>query len=192
MDSKFFNFISPYLKFIDSGNLFRQPFGWLYTLMAALNLLLPFYVLYQAIANHIFQLPAKYFFGFFFAWIIIAAACWIGFQLWWDRKAKVNATSSMGDDFIVTPVFAHFIQTFGEWLGTFVAIVGTLLSVFASIFLGGQGSMLGQSLGLGFLNIGFSAIIIMPIMGFIIIVVSRFLAELCRALAAIANNTRRG
>lgn len=191
MDNKFFTFIRPYLDFIDSGKLFRKPFGWLYTLLALVNLFIPFLVLYQAIDNRIFRAPAKYIFVFIIVWLVIAFVCWIGFQLWWDRKDKVNLTSSEDDDFIATPVFSHFLQTMGEWLGTFVGVVGFIFTLLATIFLGRDAYALSRQLGFGRMDMGIIAIILMPIYGFLIIVVTRFLAEQFRALASIANNTKK-
>ncbi len=192
MDNKFFTFIKPYLSFIDNGHLFRKPFSWLYAVLAIGNLLIPFYVLYQAIRNHIFDYAdGKFIFAFFLVWIIIAFASWVSFQLWWDRKSKVASTSIEGDDFVATPVFAHFIQTVGEWLGTWIGIVGFFVALLITIILGDDSYYLFSGLGLSFMETGFLFIILMPIYGFLIIVVSRFLAEQFRALSSIANNTRK-
>lgn len=191
MDNKFFTFIRPYLDFIDSGKLFRKPFGWLYGLLALINLIIPFIVLYQAIDNRIFKAQAKFVFVFIIVWLVLAFVCWLGFQLWWDRKDKVNLTSSENDDFIATPVFSHFIQTFGEWLGTIVGIVGFIFALLGTVFLGRDAYMLSRQLGFGRSGVGWLAIILLPIYGFLIIVVSRFLAEQFRALACIANNTKK-
>ncbi len=190
MQNRFFTFIAPYLTFIDNGKIFRNPFSWLYSIIAVINLILPFYILYKAIDNNIFRAPGKFVFVFILVWITILIASWIGFQIWWNRKTKVLTSSAIGDDFIATPVFSHFIQTLGEWLGTWIGLVGFVFALLATIFLGQQGMMISRQLGMGFLNVGLLSIILMPIYGFIIIVASRFLAEQFRALAAIANNTK--
>ncbi len=191
MENKFFTFIKPYLSFIDNGDLYRKPFSWLYIVFAVLNLLLPVYILYMAISNGIFNGQFKFILVFLLAWIIIAFASWVSFQLWWDRKSKINETSVAEDDFVATPVFSHLIQTMGEWIGTWVAIVGFGLALIMTIFLGEEGSFFAKSMGLNFIGTGFMSIIIMPIYGFLIIVGSRFLSEQFRALAAIANNTKK-
>ena len=191
MDNKFFTFINPYLSFIDNGHLYRKPFSWLYVLLAIINLLMPIYVFYQAVDNHIFDAPAKFVIVFLLVWIIIALAGWISFQLWWDRKSKVINTSSVGDEFVSTPVFSHLIQTTGEWLGTWVGIVGFSVALLTTLILGDEGYNLSRQLGLGFMKTGFLFIVLMPIYGFLIIVVTRFLAEQFRALSSIANNTRK-
>ena len=190
MDNAFFTFIRPYLEFIDSGKLFRKPFSWLYGLLALVNLILPFIILYQAIDNRIFRAPAKLVFVFIVVWLVLSFVCWLGFQLWWDRKDKVNLTSVEDDDFVATPVFAHFIQTFGEWLGTLVAVVGFIFAVMGTLFLGRDAYYLSRQFGFGSMGVGWLAIILLPVYGFLIIVISRFLAEQFRALASIANNTR--
>lgn len=190
MDNQFFNFIKPYLSFIDKGHFFRKPISWLYMILAVLNLILPIYIFYEAATNNIFRAPGEVIFVFILFWLIFALAGWLSFQLWWNRSTKVTETSTIGDDFIATPVFAHFIQTFGEWLGTWIAVVGFSFSLLTTIILGQDGQFLSMQLGLNFLRDGLLYIVLMPVYGFLIVVVSRFLAEQFRALASIANNTR--
>jgi hypothetical protein len=189
MDNKFFTFIKPYLSFIDSGKLYRKPFYWLYVVLAVINLLFPLYVLYGAIDMHAFSGDAKYVFAFILIWFVILAAGWVGFQIWWDRKDKVQNTSTEGADFPATPVFSHLIQTLGECLGAWVAIVGFGSSLFTWIFLS------GDLYGYGYNAMPFAGgplyIILSPIIGFLIIVFSRLVAEQIRALASIANNTKK-
>lgn len=191
MDNKFFTFIKPYLLFIDNGNFFRKPFSWLYIIIAILNLFLPVYLLYKAIDNNVFDTPTKFVIVFILIWLIIAIAAWISFQLWWDRKSKVMKTSNEGDEFLATPVFSHFIQTLGEWIGTWIGVVGSLSALLATIILGDQADYLSILIGLNFLEAGYISIVLMIIYGFLIIVVTRFLAEQFRALSVIANNTRK-
>jgi hypothetical protein len=191
MDNKFFTFIKPYLSFIDNGDLYRKPFSWLYALLAIINLIVPIYVFYQAVDNHIFDASAKFVIVFLLVWVIIAFAGWLSFQLWWDRKSKVISTSNVGDEFVATPVLSHLIQTIGEWLGTWIGIVGFSVALLTTLILGDEGYYLSRQLGLGFMKTGFLFIILMPVYGFLIIVATRFLAEQFRALSSIANNTRK-
>lgn len=191
MENKFLTFIRPYLSYIDDGHFFRKPFSWLYTLLALVNLLLPIYVFYQASQNRIFDSPAKFVIVFLLLWVIIAFTGWVSFQLWWDRRSKINLSSTTGDDFVATPVFSHFIQTLGEWFGTYIGLVGFGFALLATIILGDEGYYLGRNLGIPYLETGWTAVITMPIIGFLIIVISRFLSEQIRALASIANNTKK-
>jgi hypothetical protein len=150
------------------------------------------YVFYIAFDNGFSaNTPAKFIIVFLLVWIIIAFASWVSFQLWWDRKSKIIDTSIEGDGFVATPVFSHLIQTLGEWLGTWIGIVGFGTALLTTIILGDEGRYFSEGIGLGFLETGWLFIVLMPIYGFLIIVATRFLAEQFRALASIANNTRR-
>jgi hypothetical protein len=192
MKNKFFTFITPYLNFIDRGDIFRKPFSWLYALYAIINLLVPFIALFWAIEKNIFEYgDSKVLMTFCFIWIVIAFASWVSFQLWWDRRIKVTQTTIEGDEFLATPVFSHFVQTLGEWVGTWVGIVGTAIALSFTIFMGDTGSYFMQDLGIPFFEAGITSIILMPIYGFLIIVFGRFLAETFRALSSIANNTKK-
>ncbi|MDR1808904.1 MAG: hypothetical protein LBR34_00680, partial [Prevotella sp.] len=191
MDNKFFTFIAPYLSYIDRGKLFSSPFHWLYALIAVINLLFPLLVLYFAIDEEIFDAPAKVIFAFIFIWLVIAFAGWVSFQMWWDRKGKVLQTTAEDNDYPATPVLSHFIQTSGEWIGTWIAIVGFGFAFFATVFLGDSADYLARSLDLPFVSAGFLSMIVMPIYGFLIIVFSRLIAEQFRALVAIAKNTKK-
>ena len=185
----------------------------MYIAFAVLNLILPFYILYTAIDNNIFDTPAnaKFIIVFILVWIVIAFASWVCFQLWWDRKNKVTETSVENSEFVVTPVFAHFIQTFGEWIGTWIGIVGFFVALLD--ILGSDAVYLTAAIGVPFIvpcsdavyltaaigvpfivpfiQSGIASIILIPIYGFLIVVGSRFLAEMCRVLASIANNTKK-
>jgi hypothetical protein len=191
---KLLTFIKPFLSYIDSGKLFRKPFSWLYIALALLNALIPFFVLYTVINSGMLKLAgSKYTVAFIFAWLFITAACWVGVQIWWNRKDKVLETSLENAEFPTTPVIAHLIQTFGEWLGSFIAITGFGVSLIAMLFLGNEATGLSSMLGgfTAFAGIGFLGIILNPIYGFLIIIGFRFIAEQIRALASIANNTKK-
>lgn len=99
-------------------------------------------------------------------------------------------SSKQGDDFIAIPVFSDFIQTAGEWAGTWIAVVGGLLSLLLSLILGDDMFLMNRALGFGFLDFSFMGIVLFPIYGFLIVIVARVVAEIYRALAAIANNTK--
>jgi hypothetical protein len=191
MKSVFFTFIKPYLAYIDDGHFFRKPFSWLYMVMAIISLLIPFVVLYRAVDIGILDMQGKIVFVFILFWIILAFAGWVGFQQWWDRRTKVGSTSFEGDDFTATPAFSHFIQTFGEWFGTWLGMVGCGYAILSTFLLGDSNGYLSMQLGIPYLSTGLLSIITMPIYGFLIVVFSRFISEQIRALATIANNTKK-
>lgn len=192
MDNIFFTFIKPVLAYVDKGHFFRKPFGWLYLIIAALNLLFPVAVLIGVIDNNFFKFAnAQAITVFFLIWIMIVFVSWLSFQLWWQRREMVVATSEEGAEFVATPVFSHLIQTFGEWLGMWIGIVGFWFALVATIILGSDAGMLARQLGIPFLEAGVLFIIIMPIYGFLVVVFFRFLAELFRALTSLANTAKK-
>ncbi|MDR2313160.1 MAG: hypothetical protein LBE02_01335 [Spirochaetaceae bacterium] len=180
----FFGFSKPYLDFIGKGKIYSLA----YIVMAVINLILPLVIFFVAVQNRVFEYGAKFVAAFIFSWLVIAFACWIGFQLWWNRR---NRTIDIADsEFIATPIFSDLFQTFGEWVGTMIGIMGAGVGLLASIFLGNDANYLFSEIGLGFMQFGILVIIIGPLIGFFIIIVSRVLAEQLRILAALANNTK--
>lgn len=189
MNSKFLEFYKPFLEYIDSGKFFRTPFGWLYAALAGFNMLVPLVILYVAIDNRLFSMGAAFFFAFVILWVVIAGASWLGFQIWWNRRQVLATQTSPDSDFVATPVYAHFLQTCGEWSGSWIAIVGAGAGLVSGIFLRDGG--LDYMLPIPFLSAGgFVSVVLMPIVGFLIIIVTRVAAEQVRALVAIAINTK--
>lgn len=184
----FLHFIDPYLAYIDTGKLFRHPMKFFYGLLAVVSLALPVVLFIGAARNGIFRAGFGGVVAFLLIWVIIAFACWLGFQLWWDRKDRLTDIVNSDDEFAATPVFSHFVQTMGEWLGTFVAIVGAGISLVGGVF--GNTSRVVYSLGLpDFLDGAIWGVLLMPLIGLLIIIVFRLIAEQLRALVSIANNT---
>lgn len=185
VETPFFTFSKPYLDFIDKGKIFSL----IYIVMAVINLLIPFGILFNVVGSGVLRYGgARFAVTFIFSWIVIAFACWIGFQLWWDRRKKVAILAS--SEFIATPVFSEILQTIGEWLGTLVGIIGAGVGLIASIVLGRDASYLFGAIGLGFLNLGIATVIIGPVIGFFIIMIFRFFAEQLKLFASLVNNTK--
>jgi hypothetical protein len=192
--NKFTTFFNPFFAYIDTGKIFRKPFAWLYGLTALFNALLPFIILYEMIDKNLFSfLEGKAIFGLILLWLVIVAAAWFSVLLWWNRLLKVSKLTADNDDFVVTPAFAHLLQTFGEWLGCYVAIVGALSAILAWLFIDADiVASLFSALDLGgVFGAGISGVILAPIYGFVILVIFRYVAEISRALASIANNTKK-
>jgi hypothetical protein len=179
----FTNFSKPYFDFIGKGKLFVI----FYTIMAVINLLLPFVIIYKVVDSGFLSYGAKIVFAFIFSWLVIAFAFWVGFQLWWDRKSKIKLLED--SEFIATPMFSDIIQTFGEWLGTLIGIIGAGVGLIATISLGENSSYLFNAIGIDFLPDGIVSVVAGPLMGFIIIILSRFIAEQMRLAVALVNNT---
>ena len=184
-ENKFFSFSKPYLDFIDKSKIYSL----IYYVMAVINLIIPFIVLYRVIDTGFFKyVEAKYIFAFVLSWLVIVFACWIGFQLWWNRRKKVVELGT--SEFSATMIFSEILQTFGEWLGTLIGIIGAGAGLLAYIFLGNDINYLFYNLGMKKLALGPAIIIAGPIIGFIIIIFFRFIAEQLRLFASLVNHTR--
>jgi len=179
-----FNFSKPYLDFIGKEKIFSI----VYYVMAGLNVLIPIGIIIGAISGHIFSAGGKMVIAFLLSWVVVAFACLIGFQLWWERRKKLETLAAC--EFVATQSFSEIAQTFGEWLGTFVGIIGAGVGLIATVILGNESSYIFSMIGMEFLSMGAVVILMGPIMGFFIIVISRFLAEQLRIFAALANNTK--
>lgn len=190
---KFFTLFKPVFDYLEGSELYKAPMVWLYTIIAAINVLIPLIYLYFILFKmQIFDAPFRIAIVVLFLWIILAFAGWISFQLWWDRRSKVLHDRPDSEEFVATHVFSHFVKTYGEWVGIWIAIVGFGLGLFATIALSPSDIReISYDLGMTFFNPGPSSMILMPLLGFIIILVSRFLSELIKALASIAVNTRK-
>jgi hypothetical protein len=184
-ENKFFSFSRPYLEFIDKSKIYSL----IYYVMAVINLIIPFIVLYRVIDTGFFSyVVAKYIFAFVLSWLVIIFACWIGFQLWWNRRKKVVELGT--SEFSATMIFSEILQTSGEWLGTLIGIIGAGVGLIAAIFLGSDINNLFRTIGMGSLALGPAVIVVGPVIGFSIIILFRFLAEQLRLFASLVNHTR--
>jgi len=184
-ESAFLGFAKPYFDFIGKGKIYII----IYIFMAIITLVIPFAVIFVVVYLGFLQYSgARIIVSFILSWLIIAFACWIGFQLWWYRKSSLKKIESA--DFIATPIISDIFQTFGEWLGTLIAIIGAGVGIIALIFLRGSSEYLFDNFGLVFMEYSPLMIVICPVAGFFIIILFRFIAEQFRIFASIANSTK--
>jgi hypothetical protein len=182
--SPLFTFSKPYLNYISSGKLFSL----IYFVMAFVNIIMPFMILYNVINSGLLNYGDDYLSAFVLTWLVILFACWIGFQMWWERRKKIKSIGSA--EFVATMFFSELMKTFGEGIGTLIGIISAGGGLLASLALGNNVNHLFNAIGMGFLRFGVMVIIIGPIIGFLIILFFHFFAEQLRIWAALANNTK--
>ena len=192
MKDKLFAFFEPLWQFIDNGSFYREPFRWLYVAIAILNVLFPFVVIFGAIGGGLCDyLSGGAIFACILIFILMLALGVMSFVLWMNRQKKLKELHREGNEFIAIPMVSHFIQTLGEWLGIYIGLFGCVVSLLFLLF--GGSEMLYRLGGASLLpwGTGVVMIIMYPIIGFLIVVSARLLAELYRAMASIANSAKR-
>ncbi len=187
---QFQQIINAFLTYIDSGRIFREPFKWLYMLASFSSALFPIIIIFLAFKHGLFEGPFKIVLAFLLIWIFMLVAGAVGCLIWWDRKDKVSNLTTGEQEFVASPVFAHYIQTAGEVFAIYMAVVGTGISLISGVFLSGDGYELNSVLPFN-PSIGFLGVFAFPVLGYLILVFTRFIAEQIKALATIANNTRK-
>lgn len=181
------NILYSLLGSFDNGNFFRRSFHIIYLIQALFFILMPIFLLYQAIDNNIFDAGAKYTFMFIFVFLIITFVALVCCIMWWQRSKIVKNLGSITDEFTATPLISHLIQTIGETYAVFVALGGSLFLLVMTLF-GDDQFQRALNLPLG---TGFFGMIGCILIGFVILIVTRLWAELLRAVTAIANNTKK-
>ena len=156
---------------------------------AAINLLFPLVFILGTIQSGVLKLGAKYVFANIFMWVVVLFAYWIGFQLWWNRRKNVERVVS--SEFFAIACFCDILQTFGEWFGTMIGILGAGVGLITLIFFGNEAGQMFNLIGLNFMQqYGAFTVIIGPIIGFFIIVAFRIIAEIFRLFSSLVNNTK--
>lgn len=194
-ENKFTSFIAPVLESMDKGNFLLKPMQWLFAALAVSLLISPFRTIYKLKEAEVFANASV------FA-LLLSIFClfmgWIGFQIWWSRKKYMAECLLPQDEFKAIPLFSYFLQTIGEWYGAYVAIMGVGATI-ATFFLTKETSyFISFKLKTFFIILpdiidfsSFGGLILSVLGGFLILIVFRYLAEFIRAIAAIANNTKR-
>jgi hypothetical protein len=184
LDKPFFTFSMPYVNYVQRGAFFSL----FYYIMAVINVIFPFYILGKAIDLGVFKGPARMVFAFIFSWLVIVFASWIGMQISLNGRKRTKVLES--SEFVAIPMFADIFQTLGEWLGTFIGIIGAGVGIIATLFLGDESRYLFQAIGLNSFAIGGLIIIVGPVIGFFIIILFRVIAEQTKLFVAFVNNTK--
>jgi|GEM_PF-1528568 len=122
----------------------------------------------------------------------------VNFQIFWDRRNKINSTSNENDEFCAIPAVAHYIQTIGEAVGSYVALMGfftVLIALLFNVCFGEYGLnkfFIGnlESLSENFIK-GIFISLFPLFIGYGIILFFRVIGESIKAIVVIANNTKK-
>lgn len=179
---KLFGFIGSALDFVDSGRFFRDPFKWVYYLLGVTNFAIPLMLIVQ-LCNDAKYMPGKSIFMTILMIIFALAIAFFACVWWFKRGNALVLDARAGSRFVAIPMISNLTQTFGEVIGLWVGAYGFIFVLVGFLFMGDEVSYLTDGYGLW-------CLIIFPVAGYLIVLFSRFLAELYLALASIANNTQ--
>lgn len=184
--------IRPFLKKISEGNFFTKIFSWFLKILAVLALigfLLVSFKLWEGVFS-VFDI--KVFFVCLFMEIIMIAMIFIIINILLIRSIEIDALP-LSTDYTVIPIFVIVVKMLGEML----AVYFTLMGLGAGIAIWIVGSVpplfpgMGQMGSGGGVAGGFIAVILGPIVGFLMLSVSYLIAEQIGVFVDIARNTKR-
>lgn len=175
--------LKPMFDYIDSGKLFRQPIQWLYY---ALGVFLAIFMLYSiSTTSDMFKIGGVAIVVAVFLIILMIALAAFSLLYWFKRGNDVKIDTPKGARFVAIPVIANIIRCFGEYAGIVMAVSGVFIGVIAGIFW-----LFSRELQYIIDICPFILIIAGPVVGYLQLLVNRFLSESMLAIASIANDVR--
>lgn len=177
---------------IDSGSFFREPMRWLYVVIGILMSLGCLIGIWQLIDTGVFKYQALY---AILATLVMLAVSVFAVLFWINRSKHLKDKVQVNDDIVAIPVVAHFTQSIGECVGIIMCTVVALMAFLVPLLAGDMGGYMFRELipidVSGPLLTAIFGALFCVIWGYLIILVAHFWAETMRAIASIANNTRR-
>ena len=157
--------VKPYLHFVDTNVLFKKPVS---CLLAIVSLLIPVYFIFQIIQTGVFKSEdTKLIVASILVFLVIAFAGVFGAIIWWHRRISHDEGSTW------YPNFRRFIQTWGEWLGTFIAIVTFGSVLILMLFFENQSYLIAGLIPLPLPTLQLTYALMGPVVGFLIIIATK-------------------
>lgn len=173
------SFLETILDYLDSGKIYRKPFKWLYWVIGVM-LTIGILTSIVSIFNMFRYAEGVEYVGLVLIILVLFATA-VFAVIYWVRRAKdVENVVDVNARFVAIPVVSHLIRTSGEFFGIAIGISGTVIFLFALLFVGHR--FLGTEGGLG--------LVCCPVIGYLNILLSRFFAESLAVVTSIANDTR--
>ncbi len=187
-----FLLLKPVLTLISQGKFFTKVFTWLLRLIACLILIGLLFGSYRLWYPLSFGFDVKIFFSNLFLQILFAAFVYIVINIIWYRSVDID-TLPQSADYVVIPVCVIFLKMIGEIMAVFYVLGG--LAACIAIWIAGAVPMaipgIASIAGGGGFAGGLTAIILGPILGFLLLGLFYFIAEQISVFVDIARNTRR-
>ena len=180
------------MTIVDNGQFFREPIVYLYRIIGIFIVLSFFGFMYICFSDDKLSLGKfmQYVDGgvnIAIALVVMALSCAFGLLYWINRSNSLRSKIQGGNDIVVIPIIADFIQCLFEWWGLTLMIFIPLYTLYLGI-LGQLFMHMGHYLD--FLLITIASSIGIILLGYGITCFGHFLGENIRAVSTIANNVR--
>ena len=176
LDRRVDSTVSGWARYIDNGSFFKDPISIIYRLIAFITMIFPLYLLLKAYDSGFLSSHTEGKLLALALMLIFLAVpiCWVAGSIWWYRSRELSTITKGNSYFVTTPIFAHLLRTCGEAYGMLFCVLGCVVNVFLSIF--------DVDLFLfRFIDYGTKGVIMCPLVGYFIIIITRFLSELIQA-----------
>lgn len=176
LDRRVDSTVSGWARYIDNGSFFKDPISIIYRLIAFITMIFPLYLLLKAYDSGFLSSHTEGKLLALALMLIFLAVpiCWVSGSIWWYRSRELSTITKGSSYFVTTPIFAHLLRTCGEAYGMLFCVLGCVVNVFLSIF--------DVDLFLfRFIDYGTKGVIMCPLVGYFIIIITRFLSELIQA-----------
>ena len=173
LDKRVDSTVSGWARYIDNGSFFKDPISIIYRLIAFITMIFPLYLLLKAYDSGFLSSHTEGKLLALALMLIFLAVpiCWVSGSIWWYRSRELSTITKGNSYFVTTPIFAHLLRTCGEAYGMLFCVLGCVVNVFLSIF--------DVDLFLfRFIDYGTKGVIMCPVVGYFIIIATRFLSEL--------------
>ncbi|MBO4666099.1 MAG: hypothetical protein J5612_04430 [Paludibacteraceae bacterium] len=196
------NFINQLMLLVDSGKLLKSPIKWLYALIGALNFVpfLAFLYFWFKYWNDALDFLLPNFWGEFvtifmlilFAYVLLLNG-WILFTYWINRMRNLDAVVETGSRTTAIPLVTDIIQCSGEAVSLYVVLVPTFGAILAYIAcLLTNGYEFYSEFNCWWMTLALPGVFIaVCLVGYINLLLTRFLAERLRLLAQIGNDVHK-
>jgi hypothetical protein len=188
-----FLFLKPFLKMISEGNFFKTVFVWFLRILAILTVLGLLGISYQLWHGLVQGFQLKLMFLFLIMQIIILALCYLIITILLSRSEDIE-NMPKANDYLVMPIFVIVAKMVGEIFVSFYSLMGLLAGI--SIWMVGFIPPMIPGLGMiarsgGGVIGGIMAIIMGPIIGFIMLSIFYFVGEQISVWIDISRNTKK-
>ena len=158
---------------LDDPSSYGHFFKLIFNLFALLNVAVFFYFLYCSIKNNIMDYPEKYVASYLITLLFVGITSLIGFKIW-KRRIHFLVSLEKKSDFPVIDSFSLFMKIIGENIGISLGTIGFIHSLLCTFVLKNNNYYYQRELGIEWMALNETGIIIYPIIGGIIILTFKY------------------